>query len=234
MSGKIFETIGTITKKEKLAVVEAETNSNALILEALQPFPGYHGATVPDSLEPESLFAITRLMYNDERIIRTIQSLKKESPVEFDGAPGTLNIQHEDYNFIRFKYLPYANAGEVINQFEKTGIEFKKTRKIVPYESILKVRKFFTLQENIEGIYNDREDNNMFYLEIPVLLRWNTFEKITIEMKYNMEDNNFDAAQSSIYCRKGLMDFVRIYDRDSCQGKLIFIRDKYLEAISRL
>jgi hypothetical protein len=49
-----------------------------------------------------------------------------------------------------------------------------------------------------------------------------------------MDDKNFDAAQCSVYFRHGLIDFVRIYDQDTNQAKLIFIRDKYLEAISKL
>ena len=234
MSAKILETIGVITKKESFVSVESETGSNALILESLKPFPGYHGSTVPDTLEPESLFAVTKLMYNDERVIRAIQTVKKNFRGNFDAAPGTISIQNQDNNFIRFKHLPYASVGEVIHEFEKAGIEFKKKKYYPSFESILRVRKFFAIEETIAGIYKDLDDNDMFYLEIPVLLKWPTFEKITMALKYNMDDKNFDAAQSSVYFRNGLIDFVRIYDKDSCQGKLIFIRDKYFEAISKL
>jgi hypothetical protein len=205
-----------------------------LILESLQPFPGYHGLTVPDSLEADSLFAITKLMYNDERIIRAIQATKRDFKGTFDAAPGTIYIQNQDYHFIRFKHLPYAQVGEVIRKFESAGIEFKKKKSYASFESILKVRKFFSIEEMIDGIYKDLFDKNMYYLEIPVLLKWPTFEKITMSLKYNMEDKNFDAAQSSVFFKNGIIDFVRIYDQDSCQGKLIFIREKYLEAISKL
>lgn len=234
MSAKILDTIGVITKKENFVSVESETGSNALVLESLQPYPGYHGLTVPDSLEPDSLFAITKLMYDDEAVIRAIQAVKKTFKGKFDAAPGTINIQNMDNNFIRLKYLPYARVGEVLQEFEKTGIEFKKKKYIAPFESILKVRKFFTVEESAEGIFHDLVDTNMFYLKIPAILNWPTFEKITLSLKYNMENKNFDAAQCSVYYRYGLIDFVRIYDRDSSLSKLNFIRDKYLEAISKL
>ncbi|HEY9113373.1 MAG TPA: hypothetical protein VIN10_01655 [Bacteroidales bacterium] len=234
MSAKILDTIGIITKKESFVSVEHETGSNAMILESMQPYPGYHGLTVPDSLEPDSLFAITKLMYDDEKIIRAIQTVKKNFKGKFDATPGTINIQNLDNNFIRFKHLAYARAGEVIQEFEKAGIEFKKKKTFQPFESILKVRKFFTVEETTEGIFKDLTDTNMFYIRIPVALSWANFEKITLSLKYNMDDKNFDAAQCSVFYRHGLIDFVRIYDRDCCQGKLIFIRDKYLEAISKL
>jgi hypothetical protein len=234
MSAKILDTIGVITKKENFVSVESETSSNAMILESLQPYPGYHGLTVPDTLEPDSLFAITKLIYDDEAVIRAIQDVKKVFKGNFDAAPGTINIQNMDNNFIRLKYLPYARVGEVLQEFEKTGIEFKKKKALAPFESILKVRKFFTVEESAEGIFHDLVDTNMFYLKIPVMLNWPTFEKITLSLKYNMDNKNFDAAQCSVYYRYGLIDFVRIYDRDSSLSKLNFIRDKYLEAISKL
>lgn len=234
MSAKILDTIGVITKKENFVSVESETGSNAMILESLQPYPGYHGLTVPDSLEPDSLFAITKLMYDDETVIRAIQAVKKTFKGKFDAAPGTIIIQNLDNNFIRFKHLPYGRMGEIIQEFEKTGIEFKKKKALQPFESTLKVRKFFTVEESADGIFHDLVDTNMFYLKIPVMLNWPAFEKITLSLKYNMDDKNFDAAQCSVYYRYGLIDFVRIYDQDSSLAKLNFIRDKYLEAISKL
>jgi hypothetical protein len=86
----------------------------------------------------------------------------------------------------------------------------------------------------VEGIYQDADDKDVTYLEIPVLLRWPTFEKITMNIKYNMEDRIWDAAQTSMFYKEGLMDFVRIFDKDSCQGKLLHIRDQYLSAIAKL
>lgn len=234
MSERIIETVGIVTKKEHLSSVVSETNSNKLILESNMPYPGYHGMTVPDDLEPDSLFAITKLMYNDERIIRAIQTVKKEGIHNFDAAPGTVQVQNDTYNFVRIKFLPYEYVGEVLEQFEKNGIEFRKAKKITPYETIIRVRKFFSMKESSEGIYQDMGDKFTFYVEIPAHLRWNTFEKITMSIKYNMEDKTFDAAQTSVFAKEGLVDFVRIYDKNCCQGKLLHIREKYLEAIAKL
>lgn len=233
MSKIIFQTIGTVTKEEKIASVESETFTNVLLLESELPFPGYHGSTVPDKLEPDAIFAVTKLMYNDERIIRCIQSVKKQLTMSFDAAPGSLHIQNKDVNFIRFKGLKYKDFGDVIRKFEECGIEFKKKRVVSPYTTLIRVRKFFKLKEVLDGIYADMDNNKFAYLQIPVQMRWNRFKRITMDIRYNVEDKHYDAAQTSIYTEKGLMDFVRIYDKEFCQGKLIFIREKYLEAISK-
>ena len=234
MSERIIETVGTITKKELVASVENETYTNKMVIENQEPYPGYHGTTVPDSLDPDSIFAITKLQYNDERIYRAITTVKKAVSYNFDGAAGTVTYQNKGYNCVRFKQLPYRLVGEVLTHFEGCGIEFRKSRKVSSFQSMIKVRKFFSIKEISDGIYQDADENEITYLEIPVLLRWPTFEKITMNMKYNMDDSVWDAAQTSMFYKNGLMDFVRIYDKDSCVGKLIHLRGKYLEAIAKL
>lgn len=235
MSEKIMQSIGTVTKKEQLAAVENETNCKALLLENQAPYPGYHGSTVPDYLEPDSIFAVTKLMYNDERLIRCIQTVKKHAAYsKFDAVPGTIYIQNQLANVLRFKRLPYALVGDIIHEFEACGIEFRKAKKVSPYTSIIRIRKFFSIKEVGDGIFQDMGEQCISYIKLPVMLRWSTFEKITLNMKYNMEDRNFDAAQTSLYDVEGLVDFVRIYDKDSCQGKLLHIKQSYFEAIEKL
>lgn len=235
MSERIIETVGILTKKEQLSSVESETNSNKLILESTHPFPGYYARhSDPNDRDPYSLFALTKLMYNDERIIRCIQAVKKEQNYSFDGAPGSVQYQNETYNFVRFKNLAYVKVGEVLQHFKDCGIEFRKARKVNNYETIIRVRKFFSMKESHEGIYQDLTDSNTSYIVLPANLRWNTFEKITMGIKYNMEDKNFDAAQTSVFAKEGLVDFVRIYDRDCCQGKLLHIKQEYIKAISKI
>ena len=234
MSKMIIQTVGTVTKEEKLARVESETFTNIMLLESQLPYPGYHGSTVPDKLEPDSVFAITKLMYNDERIIRCIQRVKQHLSIDFDAAPGTLNLQNKDVHFIRFKNLPYRSIGDVINEFQKCGLNFKRSRKVAPFNTIIKVRKFFKMKEMEKGIFADMEDKHMGYLLIPVHLRWVTFRKMTMDIRYNVTDPHYDAALTSVYGEHGLLDFVRIWDKNFSVEKLRYIRQKYLEAIEKL
>jgi len=234
MSERIIESVGILTKKEELASVDSETNSNKLVLESNKPFPGYYiRHSGPYEKDPHSLFAITKLQYNDERIIRCIQAIKNDPNPKhnFDGAPGTVLLRNENLNFVRFKLLPYYLVGEILELFTKNGIEFRKSKKIAPYQTLIKVRKFFSMKEMMGGVYQDLNDKFTNYIVLPANFRWASFEKITMNIKYNLEDKNFDAAQTSIYAKEGLIDLVRIYDRDSCKGKLLHIKENYEDAI---
>lgn len=234
MTKKIIQSIGNITKKETLRLVEQLNNCNSLILESTEPFPGYHGTTVPDKLDPDSIFLVTRYAYNDDRIIRAIMAVKKTFPFRFDAAPGSLYLNNKPVNIIRIKFLPYHHVPELIEIFQDHEIDFMKKRRINPYDSLIKIRKHFRMEESVEGIYQDMDTKEFSYLQIPCAMRWNTFEKITMQIKYNIKDNNFDAAMGHVYDANGLLDFVRIYDKNFKLGKLIFIRNKYLDFIGKL
>jgi len=232
MNLRNIQTIGTVIKKEKLASVESATNSQALILENLQPFPGYHGTTIPDQLDPDSLFAVTSIMHNDERILRAIQAVRKQYPKTFNATPGTISLQNKPVNVIRFKSVSYHAISELIKHFEEAGIDFLKAKKTAPYESIIRIRKHFKMQEISEHVFRDLDSPETYYIELPVQMRWNTFEKVTMSLKYNIDDPNFDAAQTNVFTEDGIMDMVRIYDMNCNPEKLQFIREKYLDAIN--
>jgi len=234
MNNDTITSIGTISKKENLASVEHETNTHVLVLESLFPFPGYHGTTVPDRTDPRSLFLVTNNVFSDDKIIRAIKQIKGNFPMYFDGAPGVIQLFNKPAGVIRLKYLPYNLVGDLVAAFQDEGITFLKERKVQEYSSIIKITKFFTIHKSSEGIYVDENWKEMAYLQMPIQMRWNSFEKITASIKHNVEDNNFDAALTYMYDKQGLLDFVRIYDEQNCQGKLIFIREKYLDAIKYL
>jgi hypothetical protein len=232
MSQKILlETIGTIEKKEMLGPV----GYKELVLEAFQPFPGYHGTTIPDQVKPNSMFAITRSKYTEEKIIRVIQKIKSDYNFTFDATPGMVTLYNMLNPCLRFKDLKsYDEMPAILKAFEDEGIEFMSNRNIEPFTGIIKVKKYFLVEVLSDYLFKDVEVPQMHYFTIPVQLRFSQFEKITLDLKHNMEDSNFDAALGTIFRKSGLIDIIRIYD-DKCTPETIeLIRSKYLHAINNL
>ena len=233
----IIETVGTISKKETLASVEAGFCKGSLVLEILYPFPGYYHTTVPDTetLNPSSIFLITKRNYNDEKIIRAYYAIKKEFESEFNATPGKLTLFNVQTSCIRIKHLEsYDMLAKLIELFNKHGIQMAKYRRVAPYEGVIKINKFFSLSNPEKGLYLDIAEPEMCYIEIPAHLKWSTFEKMTHEIKANTEDNKFDAAIGAFYRQDCLLDVVRIYDKNIDNHKINTIKDKYLEVINRL
>jgi len=227
----LLETIGTIEKKEMLGPV----GYDQLVLEAFQPYPGYHGTTVPDRDMPNSLFAITRSKYTEEKLIRVTQKIKSDHNFKFDGTPGMVTLYNMLNPCIRFKELTSYNAvPAILKAYEGEGIEFMSNRKIEPYTGIIKIKKYFLMEAISDYSYKDAEDPNTYYFSIPAQLRFNQFEKITVDLKRNMDDPKFDAALGTIFRKSGLVDLIRIYDDKCTPERLDLIRSKYLQAINNI
>lgn len=227
----ILEIIGTIEKKEKLVSVGYDN----MVLESLRPYPGYHGDTVPDTTDPKSAFLITREKYTEEAIIRATILAKEHTPIVFDGTPGEIEFLNEWTQCVRIKGLKNYNLiPEVLDAYKKAGIEFTKGRKVRPYEGLIRIKKYFILDELDQGVYMDKESPEMAYFEVPVELPFDKFEEITLHIKRNLKENNWDAALGVFYRKTGLVDVIRIYDVNVCLGQCLFLRDKYQKEIEKL
>jgi hypothetical protein len=232
---KRLETVGTITKMETLASIEHDTDK-ALVLETLKPYPGYHGTTVPEQLNPISLFLVTNKKYSGEQVIRATMALKKVFDHEFDAVPGQITVFNTLTPCIRIKDLKqYEQIDELVKLYRANGIDFLKDKKMAPFNGLIKIRKYFSLDVAGDFIFKDLDNPSMAYFEIPRLLDWDTFESITMGIKNNMVDkNNFDAGLGVFFTPEGIIDNVRIYDEELDLEDVKFIREKYLEEIARL
>ena len=233
-SKSILETVGTITKKEILASIEHET-SKAFVLETLKPYPGYHGTTIPEQLNPISLFLITDKKYTGERVIRATMAVKKDFPQSFDAVPGQITVFNTLTPCIRIKDLQsYQSVKELIELYRKHGIDFMKDRKVEPFSGLIKIRKYFELEKISEDLYIDRQIPQMTYFFIPAMLSWNVFESITHNLKVNPEYDNFDAALGVFFTPQGVIDNVRIYTEEISPEEVTLLRTKYLQEIRRI
>ena len=230
MDKKNVATIGTITKKELLQSVDLE-ECKTLILETSNAFPGYHGYNLPEKSVPGSLFLITKIHHSDEDILRAIGSIKSDEHPEFDATPCTVTYRNQDVYGIRFKNLKYNDIKTIVKLFNEHDIFFKERKLITPYQSLIRIRKFFEMDRVDAGIYIDSNSENHYYVEIPKALTWDEFEKITYGIKQNIEDSNFDAALVYIFSKHGIIDMVRIFYADNNLDKLKVIKRKYLKNI---
>lgn len=234
MQKKVIRSIGVISKKENLVPVEQLSNCKIMILESAEPFPGYHGYVDTVKNNPDAVYIVTKRAYSDDKLFRIIMHIREKFPHTFDGTPGVITMNNKQVHVIRLKGLNYVHIPELIELFRANEIDFMKRKKIPPFNSLIKIRKFFELKEVVEGVFQDMNEHRFSYLRIPCTLRWSTFERITQDIKYNTEDNRFDAAIGHVYEKEGLFDFVRIFDKNFRLGKLTYIREKYLEQIGKL
>jgi hypothetical protein len=232
MSGnKIIETMGSITKVEKLETLNSNILQNTLVLEEVEPFPGYHGANLPSGYNPTAVYLIIKKKLSSINIIRTTQEIRKYFKHEFDGTAANICINNDVYNAIRLRNLDIKILPELQKNYMYEGIKFLK-KKSIKGDGIIELKKHFELEALGEGIYKDMEDPLMYYLRIPKHLSWQMFFEITTSIKHNQDNLNFDGALGSIYM-KDIIDVVRIFAKDMELGDLSTIRQQYLDELRK-
>ncbi|HCT69805.1 MAG TPA: hypothetical protein DF409_00785 [Bacteroidales bacterium] len=83
------------------------------------------------------------------------------------------------------------------------------------------------LEEIATRIYHDTEMADTYYIMVDKYLPWPKFEEISISIRNNWDHKVYDAAQAGIYCKKGVVEMVRIFDRKASLNRLEYLRDKY-------
>ena len=228
----IIETIGNLEKKETLTTIGYDD----LVLESLYPFPGYHGTTIPDEDKPKSVFIMLKGQYSEESIIRGTQNIKKNTDIQFDASPGFVTLFNEMSQCIRIKDIKsYEVIPDLLKLFKDENFSFQSGKKIEPYEGRIRIFKYFLLDPITNCTLQDAEVAAMKYFQLPRKLEWQEFEEMTLAIKRNMEDANFDAALATIYRKEGMIDYIRIYEDVDCTiEKLNQIRKKYSQEIKKL
>jgi hypothetical protein len=228
-----FETMGVLLKEETLQTVEHYVMQNTLVLESLEPFPGYHGENMPKDPKPDSLFLITDKPYPVENLFRISQRLCGYQDMTLDACTADIFIYNTNLQSIRIKGLNnYTLISEIQGCYIDKGIRFMKIRNIKA-PGLIKVNKVFSFERVAEHIFKDLDDEMTFYLRIPYHFNWNLFKKATHNIKNNMDNSNFDCAFGFVYL-KYLMEFVRVYIKNPEISRLQLIREKYLDEISKI
>ena len=234
-----FESLGFVIKKEKLTNLASDYKFSELILEDLDPFPGFydhfHIPMNEKEQKPRSIFALLKSMSLEDMddFIRITMKIKKDFPFKFDAVIGKLELQNNQVPCIRIYMDNYTALPELIGLYSKNGITFLASKTIKPYSSLINVRKYFSLKSIAPGIYKDVDMADTFYFSIDKYLTWPKFEAITIAIRNNWDHKVYDAAQAGIYCKSGVVELVRIYDRKATIENLTYLKERYNIEIAR-
>ena len=80
----------------------------------------------------------------------------------------------------------------------------------------------------------DKDDKDMYYIQMPGELDWEKFEEITMLIKNNIDYKNFDAAIASFYEKTRITDYARIYCEIEHPDILTKLKKAYHKEIKRM
>ena len=77
---RTIETMGSIAKVEKLETLNNNILENTLVLEEIEPFPGYHGANLPTGYNPTAVYLVLKKKVSTIRIMRICRTARTSWP----------------------------------------------------------------------------------------------------------------------------------------------------------
>ncbi|MCL3782316.1 hypothetical protein EMN47_18175 [Prolixibacteraceae bacterium JC049] len=232
MNNKEFEVFGTLDKEETLFVLNDKILPKTLVFEGIEPFPGYYHE-IPDESMPVYVYLILAENYTWEDVMRATQLIKAETQLNFEAAKCYIKTKQQTYSAVRLRHLKSYDEVAVIQEgFVKNEMALMESKiRTEKTSAIIKLIKFFLLEEIDKGVYIDKGEAFHGYFEIPGKLKWKAFEQVTTNVRYNWEGSQFDAAIGTIYKDSELKDVVRIYSPKIDEAYLAGLKGKYLERI---
>jgi len=234
-----IQSLGYLLKREKLATLASDHPHPELLLESLEPYPGFYEEyflpTTAREQKPKSVFMVMKNfdVCHEDDFIRMTMHIKRDHQINFDAALSSIMLFNEPSTCIRVHMENYSQLPELIKHYKMVGVKFLPGKQVKPYQSLIKIRRFFDLEVMAEGVYKDSDKEDTYYIRVPLFMTWEEFEKATIAIRNNFDYKTYDAAQAAIYDKPGIVELVRIYDRKTDLSKLQSLRQKYIIEVER-
>lgn len=229
-NNKKMEVFVNLTKADTVVAIDDKILPGSLVFDSLNPFPGYYHEG-PTESKPIYIYLVLARQYPLEEIIRATQNIEKEYKINFDAGKGYMNIGSEYLNVIRLRHIPQPDmVAKLQEAYQNQGIQFLMNKKLKgKFEVKVKIVKFLVLEVLDEGIYQNAEDPTFAYLVIPRYMNTETFLKVSMDVKYNWDGHEYDAARASLYTEGKLHEAVRIRSDKMDIAYLSAIRKLYHE-----
>lgn len=211
MGNKKTEVFVNLTKNDTLVALDDKILKGSLVFDSLNPFPGYYHE-LPTDASSMYIYMVLGKQYPLEEILRATQNIEKQYDWNFDAGKAYITIGSTNLDAIRLRHLPALDLVEKIQEaYLNQGITFLMNKKLSgKLEARTKIVKFLVLEELASGIYQNAEDDTFAYIYISRYLDVEEFIKVSMDVKYNWEGHEFDAASASIYSNGKLYEAVRI------------------------
>ncbi len=234
-NSKTIQRFGGVIKEEPLSCVQDDILfPNTCVLEAESPYFGYYSHE-PQMKKPQHLYCMLNGYFSFETIIRATQKIRKEFKHPFNAALCNISIYDHTSQAIRIRDLQqYNHISNLQRMYLEEAITFKKKSiKIKNEMAMIKVRRFFLLEQVEESVFVDKEMPHHVYFHIPEQISWGFFKEITDQVKLDTCNFYFDGALSFIYDKGEIYDMIRIYRENFSISEIIELQEKYFHWLNK-
>lgn len=228
--GKV-ELIGKIILQENITTLEENKIPKTFVINVPDPYKSYY-SRFTDINKPTSIIFVTKKANSFENILRVTRKINSTYNLQLNGAKCEVAINSRKFNGIRVKGINrYTDIIQIQQYYGDAGFDFAKNEKYKNAEALIRVNRFFEIEEIAEGIYKSQNENDVFYVEVPRYMEWEFFKTITFEIKNNISDSSYDIAKGIFYVNEGITEILRIIKPKATIEFLKQVQHKYVEKL---
>lgn len=229
---KTRELIGKIIIEEKIDTISENIVPRTYVINVPDPYKSYYSRYTRIS-KPLSIIFVTKQPTSFEKILRTTKKMNAAMGTNYDGAKCEVTLGSKKLNGIRIKGIDrYPEISAVQEFFHKDGFEFARGESYKDKDALIRINKFFHVNEMEEGIYSDANEKDTYYVTVPGYMTWEEFRKYTFDIKNNISDASYDIAKGIFYLNNDIVEMLRVVRPEASIDFLKKIQKKYLDKMS--
>lgn len=225
------ELIGKIIIQEKIDTIDENKLPNTFVINVPDPYKNYYGRFT-EIVKPVSIIFVTKTPNSFEKILRVTKKINEKYGLKLDGAKCEVTMNSRKLDGVRVKGINrFHEIGQIQQYYKDEGYDFAKSEKLQSTEVLIRINRFFNVDEVDKGIYHSHDEDEVYYIEVPRYMGWDEFKKITQEIKHNIADANYDIAKGIFYVNCGITEILRVVKPKATLELLKTIKKKYGEKL---
>jgi hypothetical protein len=225
------ELIGKLIIQENIDTINENKIPKTFVINVPDPYKSYY-SRFTDINKPISIIFVTKTPNSFEKILRVTKKINQQNNLNLDSAKCEVKINSRKLNGIRIKGINrYSEIEQVQQYYKNEGFEFSKSEKFTDTDALIRINRFFEIDELAKGIYQSQIEDDVYYIEVPKYMKWDEFRMFTFEIKNNMVDKNYDIAKGIFYLNGGITEILRIVKPKATVELLKVIQQKYIDRL---
>ncbi len=225
------ELIGKIIIQENIDTIDENKLPGTFVINVPDPYKNYYGRFT-EIVKPVSIIFVTKTPNSFEKILRVTKKINQKYNLKLDGAKCEVTLNSRKLDGIRVKGINrFPEIAQIQQYYKDEGYEFAKSEKFKSTEALIRINRFFNVDEVEQGIYHSHDEDEVYYIEVPRYMTWEEFKKLTQEVKHNIADANYDIAKGIFYVNHGITEILRVVKPKATLELLKTIKKKYIEKL---
>ncbi|MEN8116061.1 MAG: hypothetical protein ABFS16_03740 [Bacteroidota bacterium] len=217
MNKNKFDGLACYTVMKKLAKAPISKSLGHLVLES-DPTPEYYSKNnfpVNKQVNDWNYYIPVKnqIICFQDIVLRNAHDIQKKIKSAAKIYPGQISFHHLNYSSIWVKSDSEDIIEPLIKEFEKLGFRFFNNRKVETFDSLIYFKKYTVFKKIGEGIYEDDNNADRFFFEIPDLINFEKFISGINRIKNSCNYHLFDSFLTSIFKKGTTQDFIGIYSK---------------------